>query len=171
MRNSGVTAWLLVKRLPWGEDAADQMSRVLLVAGGAADAVGSWRAQVAFLWFATAHSCVAYLTAGISKLSATEWRRGDALADILSTDAFGRRAWTGALFEHCTAARSVAWLVVGFECTFPLVLVGQAWLTDLLLIAGVAFHVGVAALMRLNTFLFAFVAAYPAVAYCSGLVG
>lgn len=166
-----VTAWLLVKRLPWGEDAADQMSRVLLVAGGAAGAVGSLEAQLIFLWFAAAQSCVAYFTAGISKLCAAEWRGGDALAGILSTDAFGRRAWAGVLLRHRRSARAVAWLVVGFECAFPLVLAGQTWLTDLLLIAGVVFHVGVAALMRLNTFPFAFIAAYPAVAYCSRLAG
>jgi hypothetical protein len=163
------TAWLLVKQLPWGEDAADQMARMLLIGGATAYAIGSPRAQVLFLWFAAIQLCVAYLSAGISKLSATAWRRGDALIGILSTDAFGRRCWTEALLTRRSIVRCAAWSTICFECAFPLAFASSTLLT-LLLLVGVAFHVGVAAIMRLNTFLFAFLAAYPAVIYCAASI-
>jgi hypothetical protein len=57
-------------------------------------------------------------------------------------------------------------MVVIFECGFPLVLVGCTPVTAILLTIGVIFHVTVSIVMRLNTFLWAFVAVYPAIAVC-----
>ena len=40
-------------------------------------------------------------------------------------------------------------------------------LTYLLLISGVLFHIGAAVLMHLDTFLWAFIATYPAIIFCA----
>ena len=63
----------------------------------------------------------------------------------------------------------LAWSVIGFECLFPL-----AWfdprLCLLLMAAGAGFHLLNSYVFGLNRFLFAWLAAYPALWFCSQLV-
>jgi hypothetical protein len=61
-------------------------------------------------------------------------------------------------------ARAGAWTVLALECAFPLVLVvpGAAWV---LLPAAAAFHLANAIVLGLDRFLWAWLAAYPALAH------
>lgn len=53
-----------------------------------------------------------------------------------------------------------------FEVSFGSVLFAPMQVAMLLFCVGVMFHFGTAMLMSLNTFLFAFLAAYPLAWYC-----
>ena len=64
----------------------------------------------------------------------------------------------------CAAA---AWFVIAFEVTFPLALVLGPTGVAVYAAVGALFHVSNAVLMGLNTFVWAFVATYPAVLFCA----
>lgn len=162
-----LTVFAARHRPSWGDDAADQMARVVIVAGAAAALVGTELAAVAFLWFVTLQACVAYTTAGVCKLCSAEWRRGTAVSQVLSTDAFGRRMWAAFLRRHDRMFRAASALVILYECSFSLVLVGELRVTAVFLIAGVVFHLASAFAMRLNTFFWGFMSTYPAIAFCA----
>ncbi|WP_062995216.1 hypothetical protein [Nocardia mikamii] len=158
---------LLSMRSRFGGDGADQMTIILFVALALAFAVGQQRAEVIVLWFITAQVCLAYFTAGVAKLVSPLWRSGAALPEILATHAYGHRRAAEILARHRTAAAAMCWSVILLECGFPLVLLGMAPVTYLLVITGALLHIGTAILMRLNTFVWAFLATYPAVIYCT----
>ncbi|WP_433672768.1 hypothetical protein ACQP06_15060 [Nocardia sp. CA-136227] len=158
---------LLSMRSRFGGDGADQMTIVVFVALALAFAVGQERAEVVVLWFIAAQVCLAYFTAGVAKLVSPVWRSGTALPEILATRAYGHRRAAKILARHRTAAAAMCWSVILLECGFPLVLLGIGPLTYLLVISGALLHIGTAILMRLNTFLWAFLATYPAVIFCA----
>jgi hypothetical protein len=56
----------------------------------------------------------------------------------------------------------MCWAVIAFECGAPLLVFGGAHGIVLLIVCGTAFHVGIAIVMGLNNFVWAFTAAYPA---------
>jgi hypothetical protein len=60
-----------------------------------------------------------------------------------------------------------AWCVILWETTFPIAILAPNRVRWVLLGLGACFHIGVAVGMGLNTFLWAFVATYPAVEYCA----
>ena len=64
----------------------------------------------------------------------------------------------------------VGWAVIVFELLFPLALVAPNSLMFSLFAIGAIFHLGNALVMGLNTFLWTFLAAYPAVWYCHVLI-
>ncbi|MFE4457180.1 HTTM domain-containing protein [Nocardia tengchongensis] len=158
---------LLSMRSRFGGDGADQMTIILFVSLAVAFVIGQERAEVIVLWFITAQVCLAYFTAGVAKLVSPVWRSGAALPEILATRAYGHRPVAKILARHRTTAAAMCWSVILLECSFPLVLLGIGPLTYLLVISGALLHVSTAILMRLNTFLWAFLATYPAVIFCT----
>jgi hypothetical protein len=119
------------------------------------------------LWFLAAEVALAYFTAGTAKIISRTWRSGDALPGIFATTVYGDE-WVGRLLAGKQRLGLVlGWSVITLECTFPLALLGIMPLTYVLLSLGAGFHVGAAVFMRLNTFLWAFLATYPAVLYCA----
>lgn len=162
---------LLGMRSRFGGDGADQMTVITFTVLALAFAFGQQRAAVLVLWFVTAQTCLAYLTAGVAKLVSAQWRSGTALGEILATGVYGH-PWAAAVLARRTRlAAAACWSVIVLECTFPAVLIGVRPLTWALLAGAALFHVGTAILMRLNTFLWAFVATYPAVLYCASVTG
>jgi hypothetical protein len=61
-----------------------------------------------------------------------------------------------------------SWLVIVFECAFPLVLWVRPQGAALLLACGLAFHLCNALVLGLNRFLWAWLAGYPALLFWSG---
>jgi hypothetical protein len=112
---------------------------------------------------------LSYFIAGIAKLKQAEWRDGSALAGFLTRSAYAAPAWAAQLARPALR-RPLAWSVIGFECLFPL-----AWLDPrlclLLMAAGACFHLLNSYVFGLNRFLFAWLAAYPALFFCSQLSG
>jgi hypothetical protein len=119
------------------------------------------------LYFLTLQLCLAYFAAGSHKLRSPDWRRGSALAGILSTRLFGSPRLAAWLGRHRRLARASALAVVAWEVSFPAVLVAPREIALGYFACGVLFHVATAFTMGLNKFLWAFLAVYPAAIYCT----
>lgn len=123
--------------------------------------------QMLALFALSSQLSLAYATAGIVKLCEKGWWNGRFLSVIFATETFGHRS-IGELFS------SVPWLtqvggiaIVSFEmsCSFAPWLSPRA--SALLLMTAGIFHLCTAVFMGLNTFVFAYAAAFPAALYTS----
>lgn len=162
-----VSSVLLAARAPFGTDGADQLLYMTFTAFALAYGLGTDRARQLVLWFLAAEVALAYFTAGTAKIISRTWRSGDALPGIFATTVYGDE-WVGRLLAgKRRLGLMLGWSVILLECTFPLALAGIMPLTYVLLSLGAGFHIGAAVFMRLNTFLWAFLATYPAVLYCA----
>ncbi|MQY31217.1 hypothetical protein [Nocardia aurantia] len=165
------TYMLLGMRSRFGGDGADQMTIIVFTSLALAFGVGQARANETVLWFLSAQVCLAYFTAGVAKLAGSSWRRGTALPELLATECYGHPRVARMLARHRGLAVVMCWWVIGFECGFPLVLLGIRPLTCTLLISAALMHLGTALVMRLTTFFWAFVATYPAIVFCATVRG
>jgi hypothetical protein len=117
------------------------------------------------VWFIAGQAMLSYTTAGIAKALSETWRSGEAVPLVMSSESHGHPALARLLANHPDLGKALTRSVVLFECCFPLILVAPPQLALLLLLAGVAFHLGCAITMGLNAFLFAFPGTYLCVAY------
>ncbi|HEX3582817.1 MAG TPA: hypothetical protein VH087_13705 [Thermoanaerobaculia bacterium] len=162
------TTFLINYRHVYGNDGSDQMSSlifgaILLVRIGPGDP----RLAAAGAWFLALQSCASYSIAGIAKVRGQKWINGTALFEIFNTESYGLRAAASFLSQHAMVARAMTWSVVAIECTFPLAILGGPKVCLLYLAWGVAFHTANATIMGLNSFLWAFLATYPAIFWCA----
>ncbi len=158
---------LLNLRAAYGHDGADQLLVIVFATLTIAYLVPTEPVRVAALLFLGAQAGLAYLVAGAAKLSSATWRSGRAIPGILGTEIYGH-AWAGSLTQRFRSLALIsAWTVMGFECAFIVALGGWLPLTLTFLALGVGFHLVNAVVMRLNTFLWAFLATYPAVLFTS----
>ena len=156
---------------PLGTEGSDHMVPVLLLGLGAAALLNDAPGHAIGAWFIALQACLAYSASGIAKLFGVEWRRGTALATIMSTG-WGASPRVGSAFTgHAWLSKAVSWSTVGYEVLFPLVLFVPAPMAIAILAGGVLLHLGIALTMGLNVFFWAFVATYPVVAACSLSLG
>ena len=147
-----------------GGDGAEQMAMIVFITVGLA--VLPWPSvdrMVVATTFIAAQVSLSYVTAGVAKLVSPGWRDGSALPAILSTHSHGHPLAAQLMHQHIRLAQLACWIIVIFECLFPLLILGPSWLAVLALVCGFAFHAGCAVLMGLNSFLWSFPAAYPCV--------
>jgi hypothetical protein len=109
---------------------------------------------------------LSYFIAGCVKVARPAWRRGDAMRALLASNRYGTPGWVVAWVARPAVARLAAIALLLFECGFPLSLVGSRIAVPLLA-CGALFHWGNALAFGLNRFLFAWLAAYPALLYFS----
>ena len=150
-------------RLPWGMEAADDVA-VHTTLGLAAYALAHvFDAPSVGLYYIAAYAGLVYVSAGVTKLSDADWRSGVALGWVVNLQAFGA-PWAVALLAPRPRLRQVlSWSVMLAEAGAPLAVLLPADGIALALVAGLAFHVTNAACMGLNTFVWSFLATYPAV--------
>lgn len=150
-----------------GKNGADQLTKITFLSLAfclISPNAFTWRCELVFL---TAQLFLAYTTAGFLKLKEPTWRDGTALLVVLRQNTYGNRMCWHFARQHVTVTRLLAWSVIIFECTFPLVFLIPSRAMLFVLALGVVFHIANAAIIGLNTFLWAFVAIYPAVAWCT----
>jgi hypothetical protein len=87
--------------------------------------------------------------------------------EVLNTASYGRRGVARMLGDAPRLARLLNWSVVAFECAFPIALIAGGRVALAFFAGGLLMHVGIALCMGLNSFLWAFVATYPAVLYAA----
>jgi vitamin K-dependent gamma-carboxylase-like protein len=116
------------------------------------------------LWFIAAQVCLAYFGAGFSKLRSASWRSGVALAQILD-GSLVRNPRLGRLFNGGAAGKLACWGTIALELAFPFAPLLPQPALFALLGAGAAFHLAIAATFGLGSFLWAFLATYPAVIF------
>ncbi len=158
---------LLVRiRAPLSSNGADYMQLIVWSAVVAYGLAGGSLGRSAALWFVAGNAVVAYVTAGLKKLSVPGWRDGTVLGSIMATETFGTPALVPLLHVRPLAAVA-AWGTLGFETLGPfLILLGPPGALTFAAIATL-FHVGIAATMGLNRFVFAFGAALPSTYWIS----
>jgi Vitamin K-dependent gamma-carboxylase len=155
-------------RAPLGQDGSDQMSLITFTAL----AVHNFfprdvHVAQASLWFIAVQGCLSYFVAGIAKVVSPVWRSGEAVGRIVSTRTYGSTRSAALVRGREGACMVLSWFLMAFECTFPLALAfGQTGFAVFAAL-GICFHIANAVIMGLNTFVWAFVATYPAILFCA----
>lgn len=153
-------------RTPYGRDGADQMTGVITQYRALSALVPNPdRSDDLFLRAVNVQSGLSYFVSGLSKFFGSSWVQGDALGDILQTQAYGNGPAAGILKRYPKLARLMTWSTPVWEMAFPLVylvppVVGRQGLT-----AVKGFHLAVAAVMELPRFLWGFAGSHGAVRY------
>ena len=160
------TSWFIQMRSFLGGDGADQMGQVvsigaLLIAAGIA--FGQLGLSFAGTLLIAGQLLISYFVAGFSKLLSAEWRSGQAVVGVMGTHSYGhgaaaRVAAGSVLFSAC-----FCWFVILTEALFPLAMFAPHNVLIFALVAFFLFHVSTAYFMGLNTFVWAFTAAYPSI--------
>lgn len=138
---------------------SDAMTAVVLV--GLALAPLSPRAGLGYI---AAQLVLSYVVAGAGKLADPAWRRGDTLPALLALPAYHAPAAIRRLPPRALAAAGYA--VIAFEIGFPLALLGPRAAAGAIAL-GLAFHLANAVVLGLNRFLWAWLAAYPALVWAA----
>lgn len=111
------------------------------------------------------NACFAYFSSGVAKLLSPIWMRGDPLVGIFATKAYGSPLGLRLVTGAARLRRPLGVAMVMIESAFPIAVFGPWWVMASFLAWGVAFHFANAILMGLNSFFWAFLATYPAIAY------
>lgn len=112
-----------------------------------------------FLWTG-GQLTIAYFAAGASKAMLAPWRNGQAVRGALTSYTAGHR-WAAVVLRNNRIAFALGWAIILAEIAFPLALfaplpVMLAALSTMLLL-----HAGIAIVMGLNAYPWAFLTAYP----------
>lgn len=165
------TSMLLVVRSV--ADGADKMALVvgwgLLAQVAGLLATSEWLVFAGTLWIG-GQLTLCYATAGFAKLALASWRDGSAVRSALASHTHGHRC-AAPLLTRPGVALGVAWMVMVLEVLFPLALMAPPPITAAMLAAMLALHGAIAVVMGLNTYLWAFIAAYPAVLLLAQHIG
>jgi hypothetical protein len=158
-----------ILRSIYGHSGAQQMMICVCAALAFANAVPDGHVvQHMSLWFIALQSVLAYVTSGWAKLGSAVWRNGEGLVGIMRTSIYGHPGVYRLLAQRPWLARVASWSTFLFESSFFVVLVaGQVEVTLAFLAVAALFHLTVAVVMGLNLFLWAFVATYPALLFCT----
>ena len=146
---------------------SDAMTMVVLLGVVIARALDGERARQVGLGYVAAQLVLSYVVAGVVKLRQATWRDGRALSALLRVPAYAAPPAVASWLGNAALARTASWGVMGFECTFPLALLGQPACFALMTV-GAGFHLVNARILGLNRFLWAWLAAYPALWFWAG---
>lgn len=152
----------------YGGDGSDQMFTLLSITLLLCLTPWSSPFQLrAGLWFIAGQAVLSYCAAGIAKLVSAEWRSGEAVYRIFNTGSYGLPAVGRFLARRPAVQKFLSWNVIACEVFFPLCLFGPPEVTWFFLGWGTLFHLLNAQIMGLNTFLWAFLATYPAILFAA----
>jgi hypothetical protein len=155
-------------RAPLGLDGSDQMSLITFVAVAIYKVFpGDVHVAQASLWFIAIQGCLSYSVAGIAKVISPVWRSGEAVRRILGTRTYGSSRSASLVSGRDGVCVALSWLLMLFECTFPLALAFGKTGFAVFAVLGIFFHITSAVIMGLNTFVWAFIATYPAILFCA----
>jgi hypothetical protein len=162
---------LMHLRSPWGMDGSDQMFTQIFGALLLGCLAGSPLAYKASLWYIAGQSCLSYLTAGVAKAFSPHWHGTNVVFEIFNTRTYGYEPAARFLLDRPQISKALTWGAVVTECSFPIALVAGFPGCLLFVTWGISFHIMNAVAMGLNSFFWSFVATYPAVIYCSLILG
>ncbi len=167
------TGWLLKLRKWLSEDGSDQMGGI--VAMGAAVTTIGLQMQDLLLCLAgslmiAGQLTTSYFCAGTAKLISFEWRSGRAAVGIMGTEGFGHDFAARLASSSTLLSIGFCWLAIVMETVFPMVVLGPSSVLVAFLSALILFHLATALFMGLNTYVWAFAAAYPSVLLVNELI-
>jgi hypothetical protein len=127
-----------------------------------------WKAE---LWFLALQLNLSYMTSGIFKAKERGWRDGGYLRIAFRTEAYGNEGLWKVLEERPWIARIASGSVIALECGFFVSLLLPLKYSWPILMAGALFHIANAVISGLNTFVWFYLALYPAVVFCGHVTG
>jgi hypothetical protein len=125
--------------------------------------------RAACLGYVALQAMFSYFIAGLVKLKEPLWRSGVALTSFVTTGHYAVSPQWQQSLANPRLSRVASATVIAFECAFPLALLSPSACVVLLGLA-LMFHLVNAQLFGLNRFVWAWLAAYPAVLHVSQLV-
>jgi hypothetical protein len=123
----------------------------------------------AALWYICLQVVSSYFIAGVYKIKTHKWRIGTAIFGFVTSPNYKTPKFVMEKSRDPQWAKFMAWSVIVFELTFPLVL-AHPNLTIFYLAAGVLFHLANFVTFGLNRFFWVWCASYPAIYYCTHLI-
>lgn len=111
------------------------------------------------LW-AGGQLALSYFASGASKLMLANWRNGTIPKQALTSYAWGQ-SWTAAPVGKSGIGLALAWAIMAAEILFPLALLLPAPWIYVALVIMFLLHLVIAAAMGINSYPWAFLAAYP----------
>ena len=163
---TGVTL-LLTLRCPEGNDGSDQMSLIILLVSLLAEVIHTPIAYSTALIFIAAQAALSYGTSGFLKIRQTGWKNGDFVTQILATSSFGNRKLMRLFQAHRPLRKYCGRFVAYGDCVLALGALLPPLACSLVLMFGLSLHIGIARILGLNTFIWAFVSTYPAIIFVS----
>jgi len=127
-------------------------------------AVAASGAPLVGLAYVAVQLVLSYFISGIAKLRDRTWREGRALPVMVGLQEYGVPEAARRLFTVPVIAKGAGLGMLAFECVFPVALVDERACVALLAVAAV-FHLVNAAVFGLNRFLWAWIAAFPALIF------
>jgi hypothetical protein len=118
------------------------------------------------LWYVSIQVCLSFFLSGVAKVKTDAWRSGRALSEFMRSRFYDIPPSFHDFPRNSPLSRIACWGVILFELSFPLALVIPSLTAGYLSLA-VIFHILNIYIFGLNRFLFAWIAAYPAIMYCS----
>ena len=103
-----------------------------------------------------------YVVAGIVKLKNKEWRNGSALPHFMRARTYGAPKWAARLASQKFLALLLSWIIILFECSFPLAFLSRQ-LCMAYLAVGLGFHLMNFFILGLNRFFWVWIASYPVI--------
>lgn len=153
-------------RTPYGRDGADQMTSVVTQYRALSALVpDARRGDELFFRAVNLQTALSYFVSGAAKAFGSSWVQGDAISEIIQTEAYGSGPGAAFLRRHPRLTRFATVGTVLWELAFPLVYLVPQRHADHVLTAVKAFHIGVAAAMELPRFVWGFFGAHGAVSY------
>ena len=166
------TLIIMHSRQVYGGEGSDQMSLIIsicLLTGGGIFMNHGYMAQIS-LFFLAAQSCLSYTAAGIAKLISPKWRSGYATFEIFNTASHGSLNVASFLSKNRALSYTLSWSAILFESSFAVCLISPWPVLLSILTLGIIFHFVNAIVMGLNSFLWIFVATYPAIIYTAASI-
>jgi hypothetical protein len=159
---------LIGLRDTYSNNGADQLTGIILIAiSFTALRPGSVVVQYAAIIFIAFQAILSYLTSGAYKLINEGWRNGNNLQAILSTEVFGN-LYVKRIMDNLPNSYIIGSFLIMFgELFLGICFLFPPQLCLLVLFTGVLFHLSVAVVMGLNTFLWTFGSTYPAIYFIS----
>ncbi|VAW81672.1 hypothetical protein MNBD_GAMMA12-728 [hydrothermal vent metagenome] len=139
---------------------ADRMSLLILSVLSLIQLTPSPRWQEVFFGYLAMQLLLSYFIAGWVKLINPDWRKGQALSNIFRFSVYPVSEQLRQLSVRPRLLFYTSWMVILFECLFPLSLISNISLI-IALTAATLFHFSNACFFGLNRFFWIWIASYP----------
>jgi len=123
--------------------------------------------SLAVVWYITIQICSSYFISGVAKLRKKNWRNGAALKGFMKSTIYNEDKLTALFLRNSSLILISSWLIVLFEILFVTALISPP-ICSWFIVTAILFHIGNFYVFGLNRFIFAWLACYPALYYCSG---
>ncbi|MEO0645069.1 MAG: hypothetical protein AAFZ17_02750 [Cyanobacteria bacterium J06650_10] len=150
-----------------GMDGADQMQTIIWSALFFVCLPVNEIARLTAISFIAVQFVLSYLVSGWAKLLSPIWRKGTAISKIMRTATYSTHN-TSRILTRPSVSFCLSWATIILETSSPVLLLLGRPGALFLIVVSTTFHLGIAILMGLTTFVFAFCAALPILYFFTG---